>query len=441
MKQANDGIDRITGREVLDSRGRPTVEVDVFTFGGAMGRAMVPSGASKGRYEAHELRDGDLRRYRGLGVRKAVHNINELIKPKLKGLSVLDQTKIDDLMIELDGTPQKERMGANAILGVSLAVTKAAAAHKGVWLYQHFHELYGTGKGNLIPIPLVNVLSGGLHTRKGIDFQDYQVVPLRAGSFSESMAQISEVINCTRDILMEQDNPSLGLADEGGFCPIGLTNGEACSIIINAIERAGLKPGKDVGIALDFASNSFFREGKYVLSSEGRVLDASEMIDYIKEFCERYPIVSIEDPLVEDDLNGWTELTRALGRKLQVIGDDIFVTNSSRIALAARNGVGNATLIKMNQVGTVTETLSALKLAKENGYQTVVSARSGETEDSTIADLAVGTDAGQIKVGSLHSSSRLAKWNQLLRIEEELGDNKAWATSWASSKRERYSKN
>ena len=234
----------------------------------------------------------------------------------------------------------------------------------------------------------------------------------------------------TRDILMEQNNPSLGLADEGGFCPIGLTNEDACSIIINAIERAGFKPGKNVGIAVDFASNSYFREGEYLLSSEGRVLDASEMIDYIKEFCERYPIVSIEDPLGEDDLNGWAELTRALGGKLQVIGDDIFVTSPSRIALAARNGIGNAALIKMNQVGTVTETLSALKFAMESGYRTVVSARSGETEDPTIADLAVGTDAGQIKVGSLHSSSRLAKWNQLLRIEEKLGGNGVWAGSW-----------
>ena len=418
----NDGhvIDRITAREVLDSRGRPTVEVDILTSGGAMGRAIVPSGASKGKYEAHELRDGDSLRYRGLGVRKAIRNINEHIRPKLIGMSVFEQERIDHIMIDMDGTSLKTQMGGNAMLGVSLATVKAAAIQKGTSLYQRFHELAGYGKGNLIPIPLVNVISGGLHTRNGIDFQDYQVVPLTKASFSERIQMISEIVNCTRDILLENNNPSLGLADEGGFCPTGLTNEEACSMVVRSIERAGFEPGKDIGVAVDFASNSFYRDGKYTIKSEHRILDSTAMSDYVKEFCKNYPIVSIEDPLVEDDWDGWTDITRSLGGRLQIIGDDIFVTNKSRMALGMRRGVANAVLIKMNQVGTITETLDALKFARDNGYRTVVSARSGETEDSTISDLSVGTDAGEIKVGSVHCSSRLAKWNQLLRIEEEL---------------------
>ncbi len=414
-------IEKIMAREVLDSRGRPTVEVDVFTSGGSMGRATVPSGASKGSYEAHELRDGDSFRYRGLGVRKAISNINEHMRRRIIGTSVFEQERIDHVLIEMDGTPLKTRMGANAILGVSLATARAAAVQKKVSLYRYFHELSNYGCGSLMPVPLVNVISGGMHTRNGIDFQDYQIVPLKKASFSEWLRMISEIVTCTRDILLENNNPSLGLADEGGFCPAGLTNEEACSMIVKAMERAGFDPGKDMGIAVDFASNSFFREGKYVLKSENRILDAPSMLDRVKEFCGNYPVVSIEDPLVEDDWDGWADITRSLGGRLQIIGDDIFATNKSRMALGIKKSVANAVLIKMNQIGTITETLDALKFARDNSYRTVISARSGETEDSTISDMAVGTDAGEIKVGSVHCSSRLAKWNQLLRIEEELG--------------------
>ncbi|MDG6934828.1 MAG: phosphopyruvate hydratase [Nitrososphaerota archaeon] len=432
MTEKVDVISNVVAREILDSRGRPTIEVDVYTYGGNFGRAMVPSGASKGEHEALELRDKDILRYRGLGVRNAVRNITEIIGPKIIGLSAFDQEEIDRTMIEIDGTQQKQRLGANAILGVSLATVKASAAQKKIGLYHRFHELVGSGSGNLIPLPLVNVLSGGLHARKGFDFQDFQIVPLKRSLFSDTLPEISEIINCTSDLLIKQGNPSLGFADEGGYCPIGLSNREACELLISAIENAGHVPGKDVGIAIDFASNSFFRNNGYVLHSEDRVFDRSEMIDYIIHFCSNYPIVSIEDPLVEIDWDGWREITKSIGKRVQIIGDDIFVTNLRKIEIGVNKEIGNAVLIKMNQIGTVTETLDAMLYAKRNAYRTIVSARSGETEDSSIADLAVGTNAGQIKVGSLHDSSRLAKWNQLLRIEEELTFSGLTITDWES---------
>jgi enolase len=431
MKEGADVISKIRARQILDSRGRPTVEVDVITRDGSLGRAAVPSGASKGSHEALELRDGDPKKFMGYGVLKAVANVNDLIRPKVTGVEATHQSEIDSILIELDGTPERKRLGANAILGVSLAATRAAARALRIPLYRHFNRLFGKGKGNLIPIPLINVISGGLHA-KGIDVQDLQVIPLRAPNFTEALSMVGDTLHKTKEILKKNGNPSLGLADEGGFGPVGISNAEALDILVEAIEEGGFSPGKDMSIAVDFASSAFYSRKRYLLTSEKKTLSGSEMIDYVAKLCSEYPILSIEDPLSEDDWEGWKELTRKLGKRIQIIGDDLFVTNSQRLMKGIRMEAGNAILIKMNQVGTITETLETLKTAKENLYSTIVSARSGETEDSSIADLAVGTCAGQIKVGSLQRSSRLVKWNQLLRIEEELGNDRAWNNSWSS---------
>ncbi|RDV82860.1 phosphopyruvate hydratase [Ammonifex thiophilus] len=408
-------ISDIWAREILDSRGNPTVEVEVTLEDGTVGRAAVPAGASTGTHEAVELRDREEKRYGGKGVRKAVEHVNTVIAEELIGLSALEQEKIDRLLIALDGTENKGRLGANAILGVSLAVARAAAAFLGLPLYR-----YLGGVGNtLMPVPLMNVLNGGKHADNNLDFQEFMIVPVGAGNFAEALRLGVEVYHQLHRVLRER-GLTTAVGDEGGFAPELEGNEEALKLLVAAIEAAGYRPGEDVALALDPAASEFYREGKYVLAGEGRELTSAEMVDYYEDLVNRYPIVSIEDGLAEEDWEGWELLTRRLGRSVQLVGDDIFVTNPRRLAKGISLGVANAILIKVNQIGTLTETLETITLARRAGYRYVISHRSGETEDTFIADLAVATGAGQIKTGAPCRSERVAKYNQLLRIEEQL---------------------
>ncbi|NLJ75624.1 MAG: phosphopyruvate hydratase [Firmicutes bacterium] len=410
-------IEDVIAREVLDSRGNPTVEVEVYLADGAVGRAIVPSGASTGAYEAVELRDGDKERYLGKGVQKAVQNVEEIIAPELIGLDATDQIGIDSIMIELDGTPNKGKLGANAILGVSLAVAKAAAQSVGLPLYRYI----GGVNGYELPVPMMNILNGGEHADNNVDIQEFMVMPVGAKSFKEALRMGAEVFHNLKKVLGAKGlNTAVG--DEGGFAPNLQSNEEAIQVIIEAVEKAGYKPGTDVCIALDVAATEMFKDGKYHLTGEGKVLNTDEMIAYYKELVEKYPIISIEDPLSEDEWDGWKKLTDVLGDKVQLVGDDLFVTNTERLEKGIDLKIANSILIKVNQIGTLTETLNAIEMAKRAGYTAVVSHRSGESEDTTIADLVVATNAGQIKTGAPSRTDRVAKYNQLLRIEEQLDD-------------------
>jgi len=409
-------IQSVLAREILDSRGNPTVEVDVRLRSGALGRAAVPSGASTGEHEALELRDGG-KRYKGKGVRKAVAHVNELIAPQLRGRDARQQAEIDRRLIALDGTPTKRKLGANAILGVSLAVAHAAAAAAKEPLYRYL----GGRQAVTLPVPMMNILNGGAHADSSVDLQEFMVVPLGARSFADGLRMGTEVFHTLKGVLHER---GLGTAvgDEGGFAPNLASNQEAVEIILQAIERAGYKAGRQIAIALDPASSEFFADGTYVFNkSDGSRRSSSQMADYWADWVSRYPIVSIEDGLAEDDWDGWQALTKRLGRKTQLVGDDLFVTNTQRLRQGIDRGVGNSILIKLNQIGTLTETLETIAMARAAGYTTVISHRSGETEDATIADLAVAVNAGQIKTGSACRGERTAKYNQLLRIEQQLG--------------------
>ncbi|WP_369018297.1 phosphopyruvate hydratase [Thermatribacter velox] len=407
----------VRAREILDSRGNPTVEVEVVLASGAFGRAAVPSGASTGTFEAVELRDGDKNRYLGKGVRKAVENVNEIIAPEIIGLDALEQCKIDKTLIELDGTPNKGKLGANAILGVSLAVAKAAAEYCGLPLYRY---IGGAGAREL-PVPLMNILNGGKHADSGVDIQEFMIAPCGAPSFAEALRMGAEVFHHLAKVLKRRGY-SIGVGDEGGFAPNLHSSEEAIEVIIEAIQAAGYEPGKDVFLALDVAASELFQDGIYVFSREGVKRNIDEMIEFYQSLVEKYPIVSIEDALSEEDWDGWKKLTFALGERIQLVGDDLFVTNKERLLRGIREKTCNSILIKLNQIGTLSETLETIEIAKRAGYTSIISHRSGETEDTTIADLAVATNAGQIKTGSLCRSERIAKYNQLLRIEEELGD-------------------
>ena len=411
----------IIAREILDSRGNPTVEVDVRLEDGSLGRAAVPSGASTGAHEAVELRDGGSR-YGGRGVEKAVNAVNTDIFDVLAGLDAEDQSRIDQLMLTLDGTPNKARLGANAVLGVSLAVAKAAAQARGLPLYRYV----GGANARTLPVPLMNIVNGGVHADNPIDFQEFMIMPVGGATFREGLRMGSEVFQCLKSLLKDAGH-NTNVGDEGGFAP-GLKNAdEALTFVMRAIEKAGYRPGEDIFLALDPASTEFFRNGRYVLEGEGRTLDPGGMVKVYEELCGRYPIASIEDGMAEDDWEGWAALTQALGRKVQLVGDDIFVTNVARLTRGVAECVANAILVKVNQIGTVTETRQTVDLAHRSAYRAVMSHRSGETEDTTIADLAVATNCGQIKAGSLSRSDRLAKYNQLLRIEEQLDDQAIYA--------------
>lgn len=407
----------VHAREILDSRGNPTVEVEVALASGAFGRAAVPSGASTGTFEAVELRDGDKNRYLGKGVRKAIENVNEIIAPEIIGLDALDQCKIDKTLIELDGTPNKGKLGANAILGVSLAVAKAAAEYCGLPLYRY---IGGAGAREL-PVPLMNILNGGKHADSGVDIQEFMIAPCGAPSFSEALRMGAEVFHHLAKVLKRRGY-SIGVGDEGGFAPNLHSSEEAIEVIIEAIQAAGYEPGKDVFLALDVAASELFQDGIYIFSREGVKRNIDEMIEFYQSLVDKYPIVSIEDALSEEDWEGWKKLTFALGEKIQLVGDDLFVTNKERLLRGIREKCCNSILIKLNQIGTLSETLETIEIAKRAGYTSIISHRSGETEDTTIADLAVATNTGQIKTGSLCRSERIAKYNQLLRIEEELSD-------------------
>jgi enolase len=412
----------ISAREILDSRGNPTVEVDVSLEDGSFGRAAVPSGASTGAHEAVELRDGDMHRYGGKGVERAVAAVNGEIFDTLCGLEADDQPRLDRMMCALDGTPNKARLGANAILGVSLAVAKAAAASAGLPLYRYV----GGAKAQVLPVPMMNIVNGGVHADNPIDFQEFMIMPVGAPSFREGLRMGAEVFHTLKKQLHDAGHDT-NVGDEGGFAPNLKSADEALSFIVKAIEKAGYRPGEDVYLALDPASTEFFKNGKYVLEGEGRTLDASGMVKVYEDLTARYPIVSIEDGMAEDDWDGWIALTRSIGTKVQLVGDDLFVTNTERLKDGIAKAAANAILIKVNQIGTLTETLDAVETAHRAAYRAVMSHRSGETEDSTIADLAVATNCGQIKTGSLARSDRLAKYNQLLRIEEMLGDQAIYA--------------
>jgi len=410
----------IRSREVLDSRGNPTVEVDVLTANGIMGRAIVPSGASTGKHEAVELRDGDKSRFLGKGVLKACENVNEIIREALIGEDVLDQIKIDEMMIELDGTENKAKLGANAILGVSLAVAKAAAHESNMPFYRYI----GGAGAHTLPVPMMNILNGGSHADNSIDFQEFMVMPIGAEFFSESLRMGVEVFHNLKEVLKSKGY-STNVGDEGGFAPNLKSNEEAIETILFAIEKAGYRPGEDIMIALDPASSEYYLEDEAVYhlkKSTGDKLTSSEMTAYWKEWINKYPIISIEDALAEDDWVGWQQFTKELGDKVQIVGDDIFVTNPERLARGIEEKSANAILIKLNQIGTLTETLDVINMAKNNSFANVISHRSGETEDTTIADLAVGMNTGQIKTGSGSRSDRISKYNQLMRIEEDLGE-------------------
>jgi enolase 1/2/3 len=412
-------IESIRARQILDSRGNPTVEVEVVLASGAGGIAAVPSGASTGEFEAVELRDGG-QAWGGKGVSRAVANVNDEIAAALKGARAAEQGALDETMIELDGTPNKGRLGANAILGVSLAAAKAAAADSGQPLYRYLAELYGGGEPTLLPVPMMNVLNGGAHADNSVDFQEFMVVPAGASSFSECLRVGAEVFHALKQSLASQGLSTAG-GDEGGFAPDLDSNEAALRAVLAGVEAAGYEPGTDVSIALDPASSEFYEGGAYALEHEGRTLSAEEMAAYWEDACSRYPIVSLEDGMEEEDWDGWKLLTERLGDRVQLVGDDLFVTNPERLRRGIELGVGNSILVKVNQIGTLSETLEAIRIAREAGYTTVISHRSGETEDTTIADLAVATGAGQIKTGAPSRSDRVAKYNRLLRIEEELG--------------------
>lgn len=407
-------IVKVRAREILDSRGNPTVEAEVTLRGGAMGRASVPSGASTGMYEALELRDKDSSRYLGKGVRQAVKNVNEIIFPEIKGKDALEQKEIDKTMIALDGTKNKSRLGANAMLATSLAVARAAAAFKNIPLYHYLNE----GKAMKLPVPLLNIINGGMHADNNVDLQEFMIVPAGASTFKEALRMGAEVFHCLKACLKKRKYLTT-VGDEGGFAPDLSSNEEAISVILEAIEMAGYKSGQDVFIALDSAASSFYQSGKYAL--EGTEKTSKEMVNFYTKLVSRYPIISVEDGLAEDDWDGWRALTEALGDSTQIVGDDLFVTNSERLRQGIEKGAANSILIKVNQIGTLTETLETMKLARKAGYSTIVSHRSGETEDTTISDIAVATGCGQIKSGAPCRTDRIAKYNQLLRIEEELG--------------------
>lgn len=409
-------IEEISALEILDSRGNPTVEVTVLLTSGAAGRAAVPSGASTGTFEAAELRDQDKARYGGKGVLKAVENVHELIAKSLIGANALEQTAIDEELLALDGTDNKARLGANATLAVSLAVAKAAAASLGMPLFRYV----GGVSACVLPVPMMNILNGGKHAEDGVDFQEFMIVPVGASCFSESLRWGTEVYHALKAVLHKK-GLNTGVGDEGGFAPSLKSNEEALELIVSAIDKTGFKSGQDICLALDPASSEFFSKGKYELSKEGRSLSRQEMVDYYVKLCAAYPIISIEDGVAEEDWESWRLMTEKLGKKIQLVGDDLFVTNTERLQRGIDEGVGNAILIKPNQIGTLTETLDAINLAKENSYGCVMSHRSGETEDCTIADLAVATNVGQIKTGAPCRAERTAKYNQLLRIEKDLG--------------------
>ena len=410
-------IKEVYAREVLDSRGNPTIEVEVETESGAKGRAMVPSGASTGVHEALELRDKDSKRYKGKGVLKAVNNVLDEIAPEIIGYDVTAQMLIDNLMIKLDGTPNKSRLGANAILGVSMAVAKAAADYYGMPLYQYF----GGFNAHLMPTPMMNILNGGAHADWCIDFQEIMIVPSKAKTFADAVRMGSEVFHTLKEVLKQKGlNTSVG--DEGGYAPKLSSNEEAIQLVIKAIKQAGYKPGVDIFLALDVASSEFYNaeSNRYELKSENKQLTSKELVSYYESICSKHPIVSIEDGLAEDDWDGWKYLTLRLGNRVQLVGDDLFVTNTERLQKGISSNIANAILIKVNQIGTLTETFAAIEMAKKAGYAAVISHRSGETEDTTIADIAVGLNAGQIKTGSLSRTDRIAKYNKLIRIEDEL---------------------
>ena len=418
MKQMIEIVD-VLGREILDSRGNPTVEVEVYLEDGAMGRAAVPSGASTGIYEACELRDGDKSRYLGKGVENAVKNVNTEIAECLIGMNVLDQVSIDKAMIELDGTPNKSRLGANAILGASLACAKAAAESLGVALYNYI----GGANAKILPVPMMNILNGGVHADNNVDFQEFMIMPVGAPSFAEGLRWCAEVYHTLKGVLHEAGLGG-GVGDEGGFAPNLKTNAEPFEYITKAVEKAGFKPGVDFMYAMDPASTEFYNAetGMYELKGEGVEYTSAQMVDYWEKLVDTYPIISIEDGMAEEDWDGWVELTRRIGNKVQLVGDDLFVTNTERLKKGIELGAANAILVKVNQIGTLTETLDAIQMANRAGYTAIVSHRSGETEDATIADIAVALNAGQIKTGAPSRTDRVAKYNQLLRIEEELGD-------------------
>ncbi|WP_319549262.1 phosphopyruvate hydratase [Desulfogranum marinum] len=419
-------ISKIVGREVIDSRGNPTVEADVYLESGACGRAVAPSGASTGSREALELRDGDKNRYLGKGVLQAVAAVNDAIAPALIGKDGDDQKAIDTIMIELDGTENKEQLGANAILAVSLANAKALAMEKKIPLYQHISELNGTPGRYSMPVPMMNIINGGEHADNNVDIQEFMIQPVGAKNFREALRMGAEIFHNLKKVLSEKGlNTAVG--DEGGFAPNLASNEEALSVIVKAVEKAGYQMDKDITLALDCAASEFYANNIYNLKGEGKTFDSEGFGDYLAELCEKYPIISIEDGLDESDWDGWASLTQKIGSRIQLVGDDLFVTNTKIFKRGIDTGVANSILIKFNQIGSLTETLEAIQMAKDSGYTAVISHRSGETEDVTIADLAVGTAAGQIKTGSLCRSDRVAKYNQLLRIEEELGEKVRYA--------------
>ncbi len=415
-------IEEIIGREILDSRGNPTVEVEVVLEEGVLGRAAVPSGASTGAHEAVELRDGDAERYSGKGVLMAVENVNAIIADELWGWDALDQVAIDEYLIELDGTPNKGRLGANAILGVSLAVAKAAADLLGLPLYRYI----GGVSARTLPVPMMNILNGGKHAVDGPDLQEFMVMPVGAPSFAEALRWGAETYHALKKVLTTRGYGT-GVGDEGGFAPSLKSNEEALEVILEAIQQAGYRPGQDIYIALDPAASELFDDGKYLLKKEGRTLSGEQMVDFYQAWVDKYPIISIEDGLAEDDWESWILLQQRLGNRVQIVGDDLLVTNVERLKMAIDRQAANSILIKLNQIGTLTETLAAIEMAKRAGWTAVVSHRSGETEDTTIADLVVAVNAGQIKTGAPCRSDRVAKYNQLLRIEEELGETAVYA--------------
>ncbi|MDM8552998.1 phosphopyruvate hydratase [Desulfobacterales bacterium HSG2] len=415
-------IANVEAREILDSRGNPTIEVDVTLACGAFGRAAVPSGASTGTREALELRDGESERYGGKGVKTAVKNVLDEIRPAVVGMDAADQESLDLYMVDLDGTPNKSKLGANAILGVSMAAARAAAEAHGFPLYRYI----GGINARYLPVPMMNVINGGAHAANNLDIQEFMIVPIGAETFVQSVQMGAEIFHSLRKILKDKGlNTAVG--DEGGFAPDLGANEEAIQYIISAIEAAGYKPEEQIGIALDSAASEFYKDGKYDLKSENRTLTAEEMVSYYKGLMDKYPIISIEDGLAEQDWDGWKLMTTQLGELVQIVGDDIFVTNPDILAEGIEKGIANSILIKLNQIGTVTETLDAIEMAKQVGYTTVISHRSGETEDTFISDLAVGINAGQIKTGSMSRTDRIAKYNQLIRIEEELGEGAVFA--------------
>ncbi len=419
MKQMLEIVD-VLGREIIDSRGNPTVEVEVVLEDGTMGRAAVPSGASTGIHEACELRDGDKGRYLGKGVEKAVNNVNTELAECLIGMNALDQVAIDKAMIELDGTPNKARLGANAILGASLAVAKAAAESLGTSLYNYI----GGVNAKTLPVPMMNILNGGAHATNNVEIQEFMIMPVSAPSFREALRRCAEVFHTLKTVLKENGTPAAGVGDEGGYAPNLKKDEDALKVIVKAIEEAGFKPGEDFMIAIDAASSEWWNDEEkcYVQPKSGKKMTQQQLVNMWKKFADTYPIISLEDGMAEDDWEGWAMLTKAIGNKVQLVGDDLFVTNVARLSDGIAKGVGNAILIKVNQIGTLTETLDAIQMANRAGYTAIVSHRSGETEDTTIADIVVATNAGQIKTGAPSRTDRVAKYNQLLRIEEELGD-------------------